>query len=409
MMKRVIVLLLTAALLAVCGAPAAATYETEVYLDDGGDLELTDASLLADGPVSAGGVLNIPVRTAILIEKETGTVIYEKDADARREPASLTKIMTILLIVEAIESGVISLDDVVATSAYAQSMGGSQIYLEEGEKMSVHDMLKAIVVVSANDAATAMAEYMSGSEAVFAERMDERARQLGMTATHFSNSSGLLDDTSHVTTARDVSIMARELIKHDLVKQYTTIWMDSLRGGNFGLTNTNKLIHSYTGATGLKTGYTSRAGHCLAATAARDGVEYIAVVMGGDTSDARFTAAKTLLDYAFANFTLVDTSPDEALVPVRVKLGKPKYVQPVVEGAGKLLVERSVAASLEKTVEISESETAPVAEGYQLGRMTIRGAGRILAEYAITAGEGAERVTWGDVFMELVGRLFGRQ
>jgi D-alanyl-D-alanine carboxypeptidase (penicillin-binding protein 5/6) len=398
---------LAATLLTVCAAPASATYETEIFLDDGGDLDITDMSLFADSPAATVGALDVPVRSAILVEKETGTVIYEKDADAKREPASVTKVMTILLIVEAIESGVISLDDVVTTSAYARSMGGSQIYLEEGERMTVHDMLKAIVIVSANDAATAMAEYLSGSEAVFAERMDERARQLGMTNTHFTNSSGLLDDTSHVTTARDVAIMSRELIKHDLVKQYTTIWMDSVRDGEFGLTNTNKLIHNYNGATGLKTGFTSRAGHCLAATAARDGVEYIAVVLGGDTSDARFTAAKTLLDYAFANFTLVDASPDEALRPVRVKLGKPKYVQPIAEGTGKLLVERSVASSIEKTVEVSESETAPVEAGRRLGRLIIRGGGRVLGEYAITAGEDVARVTWGDVFLELLGKLFG--
>ncbi|MDR2358055.1 MAG: D-alanyl-D-alanine carboxypeptidase [Oscillospiraceae bacterium] len=406
-MKRFFALLLVAALLSVCAAPALATYDAEVFLDDGGDFDLTDMSLLVDGPAVTGGTLNIPVRSAIVVEKETGTVIYEKDADAKREPASVTKVMTILLIVEAIEAGVIALDDIVTTSAYAQSMGGSQIYLEEGERMTVHDMLKAIVVVSANDAAAAMAEYLSGSEAVFAERMDERARQLGMTNTHFTNSSGLLDDTAHVTTARDVAIMSRELIKHDIVKQYTTIWMDSVRGGEFGLTNTNKLIRSYSGATGLKTGYTSRAGHCLAATASRDGVEYIAVVLGGDTSDARFTAARTLLDYAFANFTLIDATPDEALRPVRVKLGKPKYVQPVVEGASKLLVERSAAASTEKTVEISEFETAPVEAGRQLGRLIIRGDGRILGEYAITAGEDAARVTWGDVFLELLSKLLG--
>ncbi|MDR2665659.1 MAG: D-alanyl-D-alanine carboxypeptidase [Oscillospiraceae bacterium] len=407
--KRLLSLVLAAAALpAALGLRAGAAFETRVYLDDGGDLDITDmAQLASDAPVGdSAAALAMPVRAAILIEKETGTVIYEKDADAKREPASVTKIMTILLIVEALESGSLSLDDVVTTSAHAQSMGGSQIYLSEGERMSVHEMLKAIVVASANDAATAMAEHLAGSEPVFAERMNERAAQLGMTNTHFTNASGLLDDTTHVTTARDVSIMARELIGHDFIKQYTTIWTDSVRGGSFSLTNTNKLMHSYSGMTGLKTGFTSRAGHCLTATASRDGVEYIAVVLGGDTSDARFAAAKTLLDYAFANFALIDASPDEVLMPVRVELGKPKYVQPVVEGAGKLLVTREDAASVEKTVEISSLEQAPLAQGEQLGRFIIRSGERVIGEYAIVAGEDVSHVTWSDVFVELVSILF---
>jgi D-alanyl-D-alanine carboxypeptidase (penicillin-binding protein 5/6) len=406
--KKLISLMLAAALLAMCAMSAGAAFDTQAYLDDGGDLDITDmAQLASNAPVgSSAAALNVPVRAAILIEKETGAVIYEKDADAKREPASVTKIMTILLIVEALESGALSLDDIVTTSAHAQSMGGSQIYLSEGERMTVHEMLKAIVVASANDAATAMAEHLAGSEPVFAERMNERARQLGMTSTNFTNSSGLLDDVTHVTTARDVSIMARELIGHDFIKQYTTIWTDSVRGGSFSLTNTNKLIHSYSGASGLKTGFTSRAGHCLTATADRDGVEYIAVVLGGDTSDNRFAAAKTLLDYAFANFTLIDASPDEVLQPVRVELGKPKYVQPIIEGAGKLLVTREDAAAVEKSVEISDLEYAPLEAGEQLGRFIVRSGERVIGEYAIVAGEDVAHVTWSDVFIELVTKLF---
>jgi D-alanyl-D-alanine carboxypeptidase (penicillin-binding protein 5/6) len=200
--------------------------------------------------------------------------------------------------------------------------------------------------------------------------------------------------------------MSRELIGHEIVKQYTTIWMDSVRGGEFALANTNKLIHYYEGATGLKTGFTSRAGHCLTATASRDGTEYIAVVLGGDTSAARFEDARTLLDYAFANYALIDASPDEALRPVRVDLGKPKYVQPIVEGGGKLLVEREYAASAVKTVEISGSELAPVYAGQQLGRLIISSGDRVLGEYAIVAGEDAARVTWGDVFLEMLKKLF---
>jgi D-alanyl-D-alanine carboxypeptidase (penicillin-binding protein 5/6) len=398
--------LLAAAMTAFCGA-AAATYDEQIYLDDGGDYESAGAAPEDGGVAASADVLGISARNAILIEKETGAVIYEKDADAKCEPASVTKIMTMLIIVEAIESGALSLDDIVAVSAYAQSMGGSQIYLKEGERMSVHDMLKAIVVSSANDAAAAMAEHLSGSEAAFAERMNERARRLGMDGTHFTNASGLLDDVTHVTTARDVAVMSRELIAHELIKRYTTIWTDSLRGGEFALSNTNKLIRYYDGATGLKTGFTSRAGYCLAATASREGTEYIAVVMGGASSDARFADARRLLDYAFANYALIDISPDEAIRPLRVKLGKPGYVQPIIKSGGKQLVARGDAASAERTVELPESTSAPIEAGATLGRLIIHCGERVIGEYEIVAGEGVERMTWSDVFLKMITRMFG--
>ncbi len=284
-----------------------------VFKED--DNEVVDAAIFnEETPVSTLSELKISAPSAILMEKETGRVIYEKNADERLEPASVTKVMTILLIVEAIETGKITLEDMVTTSAYAASMGGSQIYLEEGEQMSVRDMLKSVVVASANDCAVALAELISGSESVFVAKMNARAQELGMTNTTFTNCSGLLDDRTHMTTARDIGLMSRELIRHDIVKEFTKIWMDTVRNGEFGLSNTNKLIYYYKGATGLKTGFTSRSMYCLSATAERDGVEYIAVVLHCETSADRFESAKTLLSYAFANYALISVYPDSALL-----------------------------------------------------------------------------------------------
>ena len=314
--------------------------------------------------------------------------------------------MTILLIVEAIESGKISLGDMVTTSAYAASMGGSQIFLEEGEKMSVRDMLKAIVVASANDAAVAMAEDITGSESVFVARMNERARDLGMTNTNFTNCTGLLDDKTHVTTARDIAIMSRELIRHEMIKEFTKIWMDSVRGGKFGLSNTNKLIYYYPGATGLKTGFTSRSMHCLSATAERNGVEYIAVVLHAATSADRFESAKTLLNFGFANYTLVSAYPDKALLPVRVSLGKVPYVQPVIQGIDKLLVEKGTAPKVTKTVEIAEKVQAPVQAGDKLGTLVIKCGDNTLGEYPIVAGDNVGKQGWGDIFGAFLKLLF---
>ena len=224
------------------------------------------------------GELKISAPSAVLMEKETGELLYEKGAHERRPPASVTKVMTLLLIVEDIESGKIALEDVVTASARAASFGGSCVYLEEGERMSVDEMLKCIAVVSANDCAVAMAEHLCGSEEVFVERMNRRAAELGMADSHFTNCTGLFEDTDHYTTAYDIALMSRELVRHELIKRYTTIWMDTIRGGAFGLSNTNKLVYWYPGCTGLKTGYTSEAMYCLAASAERDGVEYIAVI-----------------------------------------------------------------------------------------------------------------------------------
>ena len=300
-------------------------------------ITLTPAAAIETLPEDA---ISIPAPNAVLMEKETGAIIFSKNADERVLPASVTKIMTILIIVEALESGSISMDDMVTASARARSMGGSQVYLAEGESMTVRDMLKAIVVSSANDAAVAMAEHLYGTEEGFVAQMNSRAKQLGMVNTNFNNCTGLFDDNEHYTSAMDVAIMSRELIKHDMIKEFTTIWMDTLRDGAFGLSNTNKLVRRYEGCTGLKTGYTSLAGHCLSATAQRDGVEYIAVVMHCSSSDERFDSATALLNYGFANYGLARLQPNEAIPPVKVLLGESGSLQPIVSGNDAMLIKK---------------------------------------------------------------------
>ena len=344
--------------------------------------------------------------SAILIERETGTVIFEQNADEIREPASVTKIMTILLVIEALESGQIALTDVVTTSAHAASMGGSQIYLKQNEKMTVHELLKAAVVNSANDAAVALGEHIAGTEDAFVALMNARAEQLGMTNTHFTNCSGLLESEEHRSTARDVATMSRELMDHPQVREYTTIWLDSLRGGATALVNTNKLVRFYDGATGLKTGYTSTAGHCLAATAERDGIEYIAVTLGEKSSAERFENAKAMLSYAFGAYTTVVARPDAALLPIPVELGRTQYIQPEVVGDERLLVTRADAAKLTKTVTIANGLLAPVAVGDELGTLTIKAGDEVLAELKIVAGQDSERLSWGEIYAEFVELLF---
>lgn len=277
------------------------------------------------------GDIGISAPSAILMEKYTGEVLYEKNAHERIFPASVTKVMTMLLIVEDIESGKLKLDDTVTASARAASFGGSCVYLEEGEQMSVDDMLKCIAVVSANDCAVAMAEHISGTEQLFVERMNKRAEELGLEDTHFTSCTGLFDDGEHYTSAYDVAVMSRELIGHELIKNYTTIWMDSIRGGKFELSNTNKLVYWYQGCTGLKTGYTSTAMYCLSATAERDGVEYIAVVMHGDSIESRNNDAKALLNYGFASFTLCPLHGAE-LPDIPVELGRSGSVRCEYDG-----------------------------------------------------------------------------
>ena len=382
--------------------PARAADWAEV--EDGEDVA---EAVFAEGAVPAdASELVIPAPSAILIERETGTVLYEKDADRKLEPASVTKVMTILLIAEAIDAGEIGFDDTVIVSARAASMGGSQVYLKEGEEMSVREMLKCIVVSSANDCAVAMAEYLAGSEEGFVIRMNERAAELGMVNTSFKNCTGLYDDPTHLTTARDIALMSREVLSHRWIRDFTTIWTDTIRDGTFGLSNTNKLIRFYPGATGLKTGYTSRAGRCLAASAERDGVEYIAVVLNCATTEDRFESAKTLLSYAFANYTTVKVLPGSVIPPVPVELGKARFVQPVLAEEKSVVVKNSEAGSIESSVELIETAKAPVAEGDVLGRLTLTLGGEELASVDLVAAGSVNKLGFFDVFLSLLGKLF---
>ncbi len=400
-MKKLAIFILAAIVITQPAFVSAA--EIEMDIDSAG---IETAAFEEDTPVLNESDIEIEAPSAILMEKETGTVIYEKNADEKMEPASVTKIMTILLIVEELEAGTFTLESMVPVSEYAASMGGSQVFLEQGEQMSVHDMLKSIVVSSANDAAVAMAEYISGTEQAFVSRMNERAAELGMTNTTFCNCTGLLNDTEHLTTARDIALMSQELIRHDMIKEYTTIWMDTIRDGEFGLSNTNKLIYYYNGSTGLKTGFTRSAMYCLSATAERDGIEYIAVVMRCETSPKRFESAKTLLNYAFANYTLADTLPEDEIAPLPVILGEKDSVLLTAEGGGKILIEKSRAAGITKTVELCENVTAPVKKGQQMGVLTVSENGNVLEEIPIVAAENIDRLTWTQIFGDLVKIMF---
>lgn len=353
------------------------------------------------------GAIDIAAPSAILVEKTTGAVLYEKNADERLSPASVTKVMTMLLVVEAVESGVIALDDMVTASARAAGMGGSQIWLEEGEQMSVSEMLKCVAVVSANDCCVALAEHIAGTEDAFVARMNERAAALGMENTHFTCCSGLLESDDHYTTARDIALMSCELMRHDMIRDYTTIWMDTVRGGEFGLSNTNKLIYYYKGATGLKTGFTSKAMYCLSAAAERDGVEYIAVVLHAPTSNDRFESAKTLLNYAFANFALVSPAGMQAIPPVPVHLGSADAVQPVPDGDCAVLIERSAAGSLTTTLDLPESLDSPVASGQVIGSISVWNGETLVQKLPLRAADAVEKLSLGALWLRFLGALAG--
>ncbi len=346
--------------------------------------------------------------SAILMDAATGTVLFEKNAHEKLAPASVTKVMTLLLIMEALESGRISWDDTVIASESAAEKGGSQVYLEVGEQMSMDEMLKSVVVSSANDCATALAEHVAGSEAAFVELMNARAAELGLQDTHFVNCTGLDDEpeaAEHLTSAHDIAVMSRELLTHDDIRKYTTIWMDTVRGGKFGLSNTNKLVRFYEGTTGLKTGFTSGAGHCLSATAARDGIELIAVVMHCASSTDRFQSAKALLDFGFANYALVNAEPNEPLSTVRVRLGKQTSVTPLLQSAAPILIEKGEQAQISKTVELLPEVTAPIKAGTQLGMLTIATPERVLAEIPILAPTDVEKLGLWELTARLLRRI----
>lgn len=344
--------------------------------------------------------LPVQAKATLLMEKETGQVLFAQNEREKLEPASVTKVMTLLLVMEAIARGELHYEDVVTVSANAASMGGSQVYLSEGEQITVEELLKAVCVSSGNDAAVALAEQVSGVTELFVQQMNNRALELGMTDTHFANPTGLPAE-GHVTSARDIALMSRELIgKHTDIRRFTTIWMDTIRGGEFGLSNTNKLIRFYDGATGLKTGSTDAAGYCISATAERDGMELIAVVLGGETSQQRFEDAKTLLNYGFSAYALADVTPAEApLVPIR--LGRSPTVAAELPQS-KLLVSKGQAGSLTQAVTLREDLSAPIAKGSPVGTLTVKSGDTVLAELPLTSAADVERMSWSDLFLRLL-------
>ena len=349
----------------------------------------------------------VAAKSALLMDAATGTILYEQNSHEKLAPASVTKVMTMLLIMEAIDSGRIGWDDMVTASEAAAAKGGSQVYLKVGETMTVTDMVKSIAVSSANDCACAMAEHLAGSEAAFVDQMNARAAELGMNDTHFVNCTGLDDDPNaaeHLTCAHDIAIMSRQLLMHHPdIRKFTTIWMDTIRNGTFGLSNTNKLVRFYSGATGLKTGFTANAGYCLSASAQRDGMELIAVVMGSSTSKDRFAACKQLLDYGFANYALVTPQTGQGQVPV--KLGSVGSVKAVPAEDPQLLIDKSQKASVTTEMALEESVTAPVSKGQRLGTMTVRVGEQILRQIPMVAAEPVQKLTWGDLFAKVMRQI----
>ena len=364
------------------------------------------AALLVLPAAAVNGAPEVACASAVLMEKETGTILFEQNSHDKLEPASVTKVMTLLLVMEAVDSGRLKLEDMVTVSAHAASMGGSQVFLKEGEQMTVNDMLKAVAVVSGNDAAVALAEHIAGSEPAFVERMNQRAAELGMADTNFVNCTGL-PAAGHLTSAHDIALMSRELIlNHPDIRNYTTIWMDSIRDGAFQLANTNKLVRFYEGATGLKTGSTDSALYCLSATAERDGMELIATVMKGQTSDLRFESAKAMLNFGFANYTLLDVKPDQALAPVDVVLGEASTVQPVLAASGRILVDKAAINDVTTDIRLADSVEAPVEAGQKLGEMVVSVAGVEQQTIPIVADQAVERLTLPGIFVRFVKGLF---
>ena len=352
--------------------------------------------------------LNVAGKSAVLMDAATGSVLYEKNAHEPLAPASVTKVMTMLLIMEAIDSGKIGWNDMVTASETAAAKGGSQVYLKAGETMSVTDMLKSIAVSSANDCACAMAEHIAGSESAFVDLMNKRAKELGMNDTHFVNCTGLDDDPeakNHVTSAYDIALMSRQLLtNHPEIKKFTTIWMDTIRDGAFGLSNTNKLVRFYQGCTGLKTGFTSAAGYCLSASACRDGLELIAVVMGAESSADRFQSCKQMLDYGFANFALVEPELAEGKT-VKVTLGTAGAVTAIPAEIPKLLVDKAQRGDVKTEIALEAEVAAPVSKGQRLGTLTIKAGDQVLSQVPMIAGEAVPKLTWWQIFLQLLQRI----
>lgn len=361
------------------------------------------AVCLLTGSSFAAELSGIQAKSAILMTKE-GQVLFEQNADESLQPASVTKIMTMLLAIEAIDEGRAALTDSITASAHAAEMGGTQIYLKEGEVMSLDDMLKSIAVASANDAAVAVAEHFGGSEEGFVSMMNERAQELGCTGTTFVNPNGLdTDGEKTLTTARDLARISAELMKHERIYDYTTIWMDTVRDGTFTLANTNKLLKQYQGMTGLKTGYTSEAGFCISATARRDGMDLISVVMAEKDKEARNADVTAMLNYGFAHYAMVSPA-DGAELPqtLPVALGKQKEVALELEDGSSVLLEKEQAEGIVRTVELEEAVCAPVEKGQKVGELVVKAGEQEIARRAILTAEAVEAKSISDFFRELM-------
>ena len=381
-----------------CGV-SAATVSSECDISDIAvpiDNTVTDAVI--------GTQLDIKAKSAILMEVNTGKILYEANADEKLPPASITKIMSLLLVMEAIDSGKMSVEDVITASEHACSMGGSQIWLEPGETMTVDDLLKAAVIASANDATVALGEQIAGSEEGFVAMMNARAKELGMTNTNFINATGL-DAEGHISSAHDVAIMSAELIKHDLIKNYSTLWMDSLRGGESELVNTNKLVRFYEGTTGLKTGTTSGAGYCLSATAERNGLELVAVIMSGDTSNDRFNGAKKLLDYGFANYEYASIKPELDKTELNIKNGVAPKVKIIAKNNFDALLKKSETAAVTQQLNLKQNLEAPVKKDEVVGAIDFYLNDEIIGQVEVVADESVDKMSFLTAFLWILDGL----
>ena len=373
-----------------------------------GECDITDLEvpLSETAETSAvGTVLDIMAKSAVLLEPNTGKILYEQNADKPLPPASITKIMSLLLVMEALDRGDFTLETVVNASEHACSMGGSQIWLEPGEGMTVHDLLKATVIASANDACVALGELVAGSEEGFVELMNSRAKELGMNSTTFKNCTGL-DAEGHLTTANDVAVMSGELIKHDLIKDYSTVWMDTLRDGKSELVNTNKLVRFYKGTTGLKTGTTSVAKYCLSATAERDNLSLVAVIMGGETSSDRFEGAKKLLDFGFANFSFRKIGADLKETEIPLLKAEKKTLKVKAEEEISLLSQKSAKNDIKRETEWNKNITAPIKKGQTVGYVNIYNGEENIGKIPIKAAENIKKMTFGLSFGKILKGLF---
>ncbi len=351
--------------------------------------------------------VEIKAKAAVLMDVDSGKVLIRYNENEKLYPASVTKIMPLLLIVEAIDGGKISLDDIVTVTADAASKGGSQIWLKEGEQMTVNDLLKATAVYSANDACTALGEYLAGSDSAFVDMLNKRAKELGMNNTNFENCTGLDDTTeNHLTTALDVAIMSRELLKHEMIINYTTIWMDSLRNGETELVNTNKLVRFFEGTTGLKTGTTSKAGCCVSASAKRNGTHLIAVVMGSENSSDRFETAKAMLNWGFANYSTVTPEIDSALVPdVNVINGVSEKITPVIPTPEPILIEKGKEGELRQKIDLAVDVSAPVEKGQILGTVTFTSGNDVVGKYNLVAPHAVIELNFSIILKRIVAAI----